>query len=133
MAPVVDLLVLLLGVVEGEDGQFGGVVASEHLGDDEPVGEVAPRVPNGVGQVEPVKPLQDFSWEGGAAAHCADHLDSFYYTTPHSHTTTIPRAPSESPSYPITFVVSSAKEHLKLKPHHPVVLIGQGSGSSRMG
>jgi hypothetical protein len=63
-------VVLALGVVEGEDGEFAGELARQDLGDEEAVGQVHSRVADRVGQVQRVHPLQHLSRQRGTPAHC---------------------------------------------------------------
>ena len=55
--PVVDFFVFGLAVVEGEDVHFFfvfGELSGEDLCDDESIGEVHLRIPDGVGEVETI-------------------------------------------------------------------------------
>lgn len=73
LLPVVDLAVLALCVVEGEDGEFVRVLSSEDLGDEKAVGQVHAGIADGVGEIETVQPLQDLSREGRSTAYRVQH------------------------------------------------------------
>jgi hypothetical protein len=77
LLPVVDLAVLALCVVKGEDGEFVGVLSGEDLCDEEAVGQVHAGVADGVGEIKTVQPLEDLAREGGSAAYRVQHLYNF--------------------------------------------------------
>lgn len=77
LLPVVDLAILALRVVEGEDGEFVGILSGKDLSDEETVGQVHTGIADGVGEIETVEPLEDLTREGGSAAYRVQHLYNF--------------------------------------------------------
>jgi len=51
---------------------------AEYLCDEEAVCEVHAGVPDGVGEVQHVEPLQQFAGEGGAATEGVEHMLYYY-------------------------------------------------------
>lgn len=77
LLPVIDLAILSLCVVEGENGEFVGILPGKDLSDEEAIGQVHTRVTDGVGEIETVQPLEDLAWKGRSTAYRVQHLYNY--------------------------------------------------------